>query len=163
MLVATIEAQLWGELGESVMRVHFDAIIFATTLIRRLERAAISRAGEGEEFVEAVAKATEGTVGAIDCAVGGTGLATVLVILANDLFRDFDEAVKDIAQCTTKLARGGLSGTWRRLDIGGNKTAQGGKGGSDDEEFFHAAEKLVNRNRGWQRISLKSTIFTVQN
>jgi hypothetical protein len=45
------------------------------------------------------------------------------------------------------------------VDIGGNKAAESGEGGSDDEEFFHAGKKLVNRSRDWQRISPKLRIF----
>lgn len=138
MCVATVETKFWWELGEAVMRIHFDPVIFTATLIRWLESATIGWASEGDELVEAVAKTTQGAVGAIDSAVGVSGFAAVLLVLANDLFRDLDGSVNDVAERAAELTCCGVGRGWRCLDVGGNKAAQGGKGGSDDEEFFHA-------------------------
>ena len=124
------------------MRVHLDPVVLAATLIRWLEGSTISRAGEGEELIESIAQATEGTAGAIDGSVT-EGLATVLIVLPAHLLRNFHESVEDVVECPAQLAGGRVGGARRCLDVGGNEAAQSGKGGSDDEEFFHAGSSKV--------------------
>ena len=140
MIEAAVEAQFRWEFGKAVVHVHLNAVVLAATLVWWLESAAIGWAGEGEEFVEAVAQTTHCAVGAIDSAVGPSGLATVLLVFTNDLLRDLNEPIHDVADGTAELARGRVSGTRRCLDVGDNKATESGEGGSDDEEFFHAAE-----------------------
>ena len=118
MLVTTVEAEFRRELGEAVVDVHFDAIVFSTTLIGWLESAAIRRAIEGEEFVETIAETTHGAAGPIDSSIAESSLATVLLILAHDLFWDLDETIHNVAKGTAKLARGCVGGTGRCLDVG---------------------------------------------
>ena len=103
MVEVAFSAQFRRELGETVGRVHLDPVVFAAALIRRLEGAAIGRAGEGEHFVEAVAEALQGAVGAIHRTVGPAGFAAVIVGLADDLLGNFDETVEDVAKAAAKL------------------------------------------------------------
>ena len=74
---STIQSRVPAGIRRGRLHVHFDAVVFATALIRVLESAAIGRAGEGEEFVEAVAEAAQRAVGSIDGAVGPASLAAV--------------------------------------------------------------------------------------
>ena len=78
------------------MGVHLDAVVFAATLIRWLECATIGGAGEGEELVESITQAAECTAGSIHSTVW-RGLAPVLVLLANDLLGDLNEAINNVA------------------------------------------------------------------
>ena len=61
--VVGLETEFRREFGESVMDVHFDAVVFATAFVRWFERTAIGRAGEGEQFIEAVAEAAQRAIG----------------------------------------------------------------------------------------------------
>ena len=45
----------WWELGKAVTRVHFDAIVSATTRVGWFESTVIGGAMESEKFVKAVA------------------------------------------------------------------------------------------------------------
>ncbi len=104
MAEASFEAELRRELRESVMGVHFDPVILTATLIRWLEGAAVGRAGEGEELVEAITQAAKSAVGAIDRAVGGATLATILLVLTDNLFGDLNKSVNDVADGATQFA-----------------------------------------------------------
>src|SRR5688572_22044260 len=86
-----LRAEFRREFGETVGRVHLDPVVLTAALIRLLEGAAVGRAGEGEDFVEAIAQAAQSAAGAIDRAVGPACLAAVVIGLADDLLGDFDE------------------------------------------------------------------------
>ena len=161
VLEVAFGTELRRELGESVAWVHLDTVVFSATLVRWLEGPTIGWAGEREEFVETVTEAAKRAAGSIDCSVRN-GLTTVLLILADDLFWDFHESVNDVTDSTTKLARGRVGGSRRCLDVGDNNATQKGEGASDDEEFFHAAERLSNLDRSWQRFFPESLFFTVR-
>ncbi len=145
------EAEFRWEFGEAVCDVHFDAVVFTAALVRRAEGATIGGAGEGEEFVEAVAEAAHGAVGAIDSAVGPAGFAAVGVCLANDLLGDFDESVEDVADGPAEFAGSGVLGSGRCLDVRCGEAGEDGENGSDDSEFFHAGRRLEGRAGAWQR------------
>lgn len=113
MAVVALKAKLWWELGEAFVNIHFNVVVLTAFFIRWFEGAAISWAGEGEKLVEAIAKATEGTVGAIDSSIGPTGFTAVTLVLANNLFRNFHKAIQDVTDGTTELTSRGVVGTWR--------------------------------------------------
>ena len=150
-----LETKFRWELGEAVGWIHFNAVVHAARFVRRLEGAAVSWASEGEELVEAVTKALEATVGAVDNAEGPASFATVRFVLANDLLRNFDHSVEDVANGTTKLAGRGVSVSWRSLNVGGSDASEGQHGGSCNEEFFHVDVEKVGASPGaWQRESV---------
>ena len=105
------------EFLESFVHVHFDAVVLAAFFVGWLEGAAVGWAGEGDELVEAVAEAFECAVGAVDCSVAPASFCTVGIRSADHHFRDFNYTIKNIAECTTELAGGGVMGARRRLDI----------------------------------------------
>ncbi len=124
MVEVGLESEFRWEFGEAVVHVHLDAIVLTATLIRWLEGAAIGGACEGEELVETVTEAAKRTVGAIDRTVSPTSLATVGLVLADDLFRDFDNAVNDVADGAAELAGGCVGGSGRCLDVRRNKSGE---------------------------------------
>jgi len=126
------EAELGGEFREAIVHIHFDAVVFATALVRGLEGAAIGRASEGEEFVEAISKAAECAMRAIDSAVGVAGFASVSLVLANDLLGDFHEAVEDVTEGTAELAGRSVGRSWWGVDVGADKNGKRGKRGGDE-------------------------------
>jgi len=136
--VVALEAEFRWEFGEPFMHVHFNPVVLAALFVRWLEGATVSRAGESEELVEAVAEATERAVGAVNRTVRPACLATVGFVLADDLLWDFNEAVENVADRTSKFPCGSIVGTRRRLDIRYSETAEGDKGSSYKKEFFHA-------------------------
>lgn len=91
-----LKTEFGWELRQTLGRAHFNATILTAILIRWLISAAISWAGESEEFVETVAEATECTVGAIYCAVGPSSLAAVGVCFANNAFWNLHDSVKNV-------------------------------------------------------------------
>lgn len=155
MLEVGFKTKFWWELGETVGRVHLNAIVHAAIFVWWLEGAAIGWASEGEEFIEAVAEALEAAVRAIDDAEGPAGLATVGFILADDLLRDLDESVEDVANGAAKLASRSVGVARRSLNICGSDTSESKHGGSCNEEFFHVdVEKVEAGPRAWQRESV---------
>lgn len=142
MVEVSFETKLGGEFREAVVHIHFNAVVFAATLVGRFEGAAIGWAGEGEEFVETVAKAAERTVRSIKRAIGVAGLASVGLVLANDLLGNFHEAVENVAERAAELAGRGVGRSWRRVDVGADKNGERGKCAGGDEEFFHAGVTL---------------------
>lgn len=106
MVEISFEAEFGWEFGESLVRVHFDAVVCAAALVGRFESAAVGGAGEGEELVETVSHAAKCAAGAIDSAVGPSGFAAELVRFADDLFWDLDDAVEDIADGAAEFALG---------------------------------------------------------
>lgn len=153
MVEIAFGTQFGWELRKAVMRVHFDAVIHAAKFIRRFEGSAISRAGKGKEFVKTIAHATKCAMGAIDGTIAPTGFIAILIGLANDLFGDFDNTVEDVAQGATELAGGSVSGCGRGLNIGRGESRESGECGSNDDEFFHAGEKVGKAMDHWQRES----------
>ncbi len=86
------------------MHVHFDAIVLTALFIRWLEGAAIGWAGESEDFIETIAKAAEGAVGAVDRTIRPASVGTISIIFANDLLWDFNEAVENVADTAAQFA-----------------------------------------------------------
>ena len=117
-VVEAFNSESRRKLRESVMWVHFDAVVFSAALIRWLECAVVSWAVEGNQLIESVAHAFEGAACAIGYAVGGSSFATVLIVFTDDLLWDFHEAVKDVAYCPSKFACGGVSRAGRSLNVG---------------------------------------------
>ena len=150
MAEVAFETEFRWEFGEAVLDVHLDAVVFAATLVRWFESAAIGWAGESHELIETVAKAAETAAGAIDNTVSPTGFAAMVIGFADDLFRNFDETVENIADRAAKFALTGVLRSRRCVDICGSHAAQGDHGRSDDDEFFHAEEKLEIPGGGWQ-------------
>lgn len=104
MAVVAFEAEFRWEFREAFVHVHVDAVVLSAFFVRWLESAAVGRAGEGEELVESVTEAFEGAVGAVDCSVAPTGFCTVGIGSADDHFRNFNDTIKDVAECATELA-----------------------------------------------------------
>lgn len=113
------ETKLGWEFGESVGGVHFDAVIGSAALIGWFEGAAIGGAGEGEEFVETIANATQSAACAVHSAVGIPCFAAVCIGFADDLLGDLDDAVEDVADGTSELALSGVLGSGRCLNVRG--------------------------------------------
>ena len=118
-----LETEFWWKFRKAVMHVHLDAIIFSATLVRWLEGATISWAIEGEEFIKSVAEAAKCTARSIYASIWSR-FTTVLVLLANNLFWNLDETIHDVAERTAKLARGRVSGSWGRVDVGDDDAGQ---------------------------------------
>ncbi len=132
-----LEAEFRWEFGEAFMDVHFDTIVLAALFVGWFEGSTVGGAGEGEEFVEAVAEAAEGAVGAIDGTVGPACFVAVLFVFADDLFRDFDDTVEDVADGATQFPSGGVMGAWRRLNVSCCESGEGDAGSCYGKEFFH--------------------------
>src|ERR1035437_7952272 len=134
-------------LGEAVARVHLDAVVFTTALVRLLVGATISRAREGEEFVESVSETAQAAAGAIDNTITPSCPAGLGFGLAAHLFGDFDKPVKDVAQRAAELAGSRVGGAGRRLDIRRGEAAKSEKSSGKNDEFFHAGKRL---GFGWR-------------
>ena len=68
-MVIAVKAESWRELGQAIMRVHFNTMIFTATFIRRFESAVVGWAAEGEKLVETIAEALECPAAAVRYAV----------------------------------------------------------------------------------------------
>lgn len=90
------------------MHVHFDALILTTFFVGGFEGAAVGWASKSEELVEAVTEAFEGAVCAINRSVTPASFRSVTICSANDRLGNFNDAVKDVADCATQLASGGV-------------------------------------------------------
>ena len=103
-VVITFKSQSGREFRHAIVRIHFNAVILATSLIRRFKGSFISRAVESEELVKAITDAFECTSGSVHYAVCPTGCRAVLLCLAYHLFWDFDKAMDNVTDGTTQLA-----------------------------------------------------------
>lgn len=137
-----LKAQFRWELGETLRGRHFDARILTTFFVRSFVSAAISRASESDQFVKAIAHATEHAIGSFHHSVGGTSLATTSVIDTNDGFRNFHEAVENVRKRATELAVGGEIRAWRGLDVRGGDTSQGDQREGKNREFSCCEEVM---------------------
>lgn len=117
-MVVAFSPQGGWKLRESVVRIHLDAGVFTTLLIRRFEGAVICGAVEGNELVETVTQTLECTAAAIKSAVTPARLTAILVALAENLLRHFDDTIKNVADGSAKLTGGRKCGARRRLNIG---------------------------------------------
>ena len=144
-----LEAEFRWKLGESVVGIHFDAPISATLLIRRLEGAVVSGTVEGEELVAAVAETLEGAVASVDDSVGATCFSAKLFASAEELLRDFDGPVENVADGTAKLTGGIVLRPGRCLDVGVGTAGQGEKGG-DQDQFSHCWRSVCEDCGEWQ-------------
>lgn len=112
-----LKSKLRRELGKAVTWVHLDTVISTTTCVGWLEGSVESRAVEGDQFVETVTHALEGTAGSIDYAVRPTGFAAVNFGLANDLFWNLNHSVKNVADSPSEFTGRGVFRSWRSLDV----------------------------------------------
>ena len=90
------------------MDVHFDPVVLAALFVRGFEGAAIGGAAESEKLVKTVAETGQSADGAIDSSISPAGFAAVGILFTHDLLGDFDETVKNVADGTSQLARGGV-------------------------------------------------------
>lgn len=149
--VVRLEAQFWWELRQTLRRSHFDATILTTVFIWWLEGAAIGRAGEGEQFIETVAEATEHAMGAIHSTVGPASLATVGVGFANNGFWNLHDTVEDIREGASELASSGVISARRCLNISGYHAGEGDQCNGKKREFFHAGRRVAVQPLSWQQ------------
>lgn len=137
MAVVAFEAEFWWEFLESFVDVHLDAVVLAAFFVRWLEGPAVGWAGEGEEFVEAIAEAFECAVGAVDNTIAPACLCAVGIRSADHHFRNFYDTVEDVADGATELAGRCVMGARRRLDVSSCEACEGYNTGGDEQEFFH--------------------------
>lgn len=110
-------SKLGWELGETVARIHFDTVVSATTGVGGLEGSVVSWAVEGDELVETVAHALEGTTCSVNNPVGPANLAAFGVGLADDLLGNLNHAIKNVAEGAAEFAGGGVLSSWRGLNV----------------------------------------------
>ena len=101
--VVALEAEFRWEFGEPFMHVHFNPVVLAALFVRWLEGAVVTWAIKGDEFVEAITKTAEGAASAIDNSKGVARFAAVDFGFTNHLLGDFNDSVKDVADCTAKF------------------------------------------------------------
>ena len=145
------ETQFRWKFGESIAWIHLYAPVGPAFLVRRFECAVVSRAVEGDEFVETIAHSLESSLASIDDSVGAAGLAAAVASTTEELLGDFSYAVENISQSTTELTRGVILGSGRSLDIRIG-TARQGKEGCDQNQFSHYGGSVSEERGDWQEV-----------
>ena len=145
------KTQFRWKFGEAIAWIHLHAPIGATFLVGRLERAVVSRAVEGDEFIETIAHSLESSLASIDDSVGATSLATTVASTTEELLGDFGDAIENIGQGTTEFTRGVVLGSRRCLDIRIG-TARQGKDAGDQNQFSHYAGSVSEERGNWQAV-----------
>ena len=141
-----ISTQGWWKLGETVMWVHLNAVILTTAHVWWLECAVESWAVECEQLVEAVAKTFECTTAAINSTIGIASFAAILVCFTNDLLRDFNKTVENVAQGAAQLTGRSVVGSGRVLNVSHGTCGGDNEGCCDRKCFFHRESILASKS-----------------
>ena len=114
-----LEAELFGEFGEAGPGVVLlQTAATAATLIGGAIGALVSGSPEGDEFVETIAHAGEGTSETFNETNGVTGIVTLFGVPADHGEGQFFDAVDDVTDGATELAGSGIFRRRRRLNVG---------------------------------------------
>jgi hypothetical protein len=114
---------------------------------------------EGDQLEATIAQTTKATAGSVDDTVGVARVASLLIALADHLLWDLNEPIDDVAQGSTELPSRRVGRPWRCLNIGEYGAAEDYEATSNNEEFFHAAKRLMDRMRNWQREFKRFDVF----
>ena len=99
-----LKSKFGWELGQAVTWIHLDTVVIATAGVRWLEGSVESGPVESNQFVESISNALKGTARSIDNTVRPTGFAAIGFGLADNLLRNFNDSIEDIADGTSELA-----------------------------------------------------------
>ncbi len=103
MFEVGLRTKLGWEFAKAIGWIHFNPVIAATLGVRWLEGAVVTWAIKGDEFVEAITKTAEGAASAIDNSKRVARFAAIDFGFTNHLLGDFNDSVKDVADCTAKF------------------------------------------------------------